>query len=88
MGSGVRPGSSGALRRRSSGGGGKQGGIGGPSFSSLEPGVEQGMPSGMQTSIERRKVNGILGTGSEPTCFGSEMFELIQKRNSNRILEK
>ena len=68
MGSGVRPGS-GALRRRSSGGGGKQGGIGGPSFSSLEPGVEQGMPSGMQTSIERRKVNGTFGLGFRTNLF-------------------
>ena len=50
----VRPGS-GALRRRSSGGG-PQGGGGGPS-TSLEPGVEQEMPLGMQTSLERRKVN-------------------------------
>ena len=52
-----RPGSggSGALRRRSSGGG-PQGGGGGPS-TSLEPGVEQEMPLGMQTSLERRKVN-------------------------------
>ena len=56
-----RPGSrgSGALRRRSSGGGPQGGGGGGPS-TSLEPGVEQGMPLGMPTSIERRKVNEIF----------------------------
>ena len=57
MGSGLPGGwgGGGALRRRSSGGG-PQGGGGGPS-TSLEPGVEQEMPLGMQTSLERRKVN-------------------------------
>ena len=80
-----RPGSggSGALRRRSSGGGPQGGGEGGGPSSSLEPEVEQGMPLGMQTSIERRKVNGILGSDSEPYCFGPGMLiAIIQKRDS------
>ena len=60
-----RPGS-GALRRRSSGGG-PQGGGGGPS-TSLEPGVEQEMPLGMQTSLERRKVNNFWDCTKKNIC--------------------
>ena len=82
MGSSSRPGS-GALRRRSSVGGPQGGEEGGGPSSSLEPEVEQGMPLGMQTSIERRKVNGISGVNSEPYCFGPGMLiAMIQKRDS------
>ena len=66
MGSGLPGGwgGGGALRRRSSGGGpqgggggGDGGGGGGGGSPSLEPdAVQQGMPCGMTSSIERRKV--------------------------------